>query len=232
MPDQTSVILAVETSGHEGDLAIQRGDGQIFQRRIGIDGRRHAQTLVSEVRALLSTAALCPSDVDLVAVSNGPGSFTGLRVGVVFAKTFAWANDARLVAVDTLQAVACGASTSADRVTSIIDAQRSELFVNRYSAVDKEGLRWPLDDLSIVGVQELASRFHEEHHGILSGPAMNKFEEPLADCLQSDPGTWIPRAYWVLKIGENLAAKQHFAVVAALEPVYVRRSYAEEKAVP
>jgi tRNA threonylcarbamoyl adenosine modification protein YeaZ len=99
-------ILAVDTSGFEGSVAISEDRHVLNQRCLNAEGRRHAQMLVLEVGELLKSQRLKPADIDIVAVSIGPGSFTGLRVGVVFAKTFAWANNAKLVAVDTLQAVA------------------------------------------------------------------------------------------------------------------------------
>ncbi len=230
MSNQRQIILAIETSGNEGDLAVCTADGKITEAKIGIDGRRHAQTLVSEADRLLNTAGLRPAEIDLVAVSNGPGSFTGLRVGTVFAKTMAWANQAKLVDVDTLQAVACGASPSASVVTSISDAQRSEVFINRYSKPNEHGIRTALDELSILPVSELAEQFTAEKHGVLIGPALRKFADQLHDCPMAATAHWLPAARWVLEIGRQLAIQKRYADVASLEPVYVRRSYAEENA--
>ncbi|MFN5976898.1 MAG: tRNA (adenosine(37)-N6)-threonylcarbamoyltransferase complex dimerization subunit type 1 TsaB, partial [Planctomyces sp.] len=83
------MLLAVETSGMTGSLALS-ADGQLLSERVlESEGRRHAQTLVSEVGLLLSGQGLTVGDLSAVAVSIGPGSFTGLRVGLVFAKTLA-----------------------------------------------------------------------------------------------------------------------------------------------
>lgn len=231
MSDRNQIILAVETSGHEGDLAVCKADGTVVQAKIGTDGRRHAQTLVAEAGQLLESAGVLPSEIDVVAISNGPGSFTGLRVGTVFAKTMAWANQAKLVDVDTLQVIACAAHNSADNVTAISDAQRSEVFINRYSKPDEFGIRHALDELSIVSVTELAETFSAKHHGVLTGPAVGKFAEHLENCETQPAACWLPSARWVLTIGRQLAIQQRFAEVATLEPVYVRRSYAEENVV-
>ena len=83
-------ILAIETSGFEGSIALSENSDVLAQRELARAGRRHAQTLVLEVAELLESHSLQPDQIDVVAVSHGPGSFTGLRVGVVFAKTFAW----------------------------------------------------------------------------------------------------------------------------------------------
>lgn len=230
MSDQHQIILAVETSGNEGDLAIGTADGSVVEAKIGTDGRRHAQTLVSEAGRLLEVAGVHPSEIDVVAVSNGPGSFTGLRVGTVFAKTMAWANKAKLVDVDTLQVIACAAEASESIVTTISDAQRTEVFINRYSKPDEFGIRHALDELTIFPVTELGQQFSIEHHGLLTGPGLSRFSEQLEHCAQAEASRWLPAARWVLAIGRQLALQERFADVAALEPVYVRRSYAEEKA--
>ena len=100
------VILAVDTSGMCGTIALQRDGELLEERELEQSRRRHAQTLISEVQELLQDHELGSSTVEIVAVSHGPGSFTGLRVGIVFAKTFAYATGCSIVAVDTLQAVA------------------------------------------------------------------------------------------------------------------------------
>lgn len=229
MPDSHQIILAVETSGSEGQLAVQTSDGQIVESRFGSDTRRHAQTLVAEAGQLLDSVNLVPSEIDIVAVSNGPGSFTGLRVGTVFAKTMAWANAAGLIDVDTLQAIACAAPANHSVVTAISDAQRSEVFTNRYSKPDETGIRQPLDELAICPVGDVNQQFRADHHGVVTGPGLLKFSERLADCQQTDSSTWLPSASWVLRIAKQKAGLGLFADIASLEPVYVRRSYAEEK---
>lgn len=229
MPNRNQIILAVETSGADGHLALQTADGQVADSRFGSDDRRHAQTLVSEAGKLIDSVGLTPSQIDIVAVSNGPGSFTGLRVGTVFAKTMAWANHAKLIDVDTLQAIACAAPHGHPIVTSISDAQRSEVFINRYSEPDDAGIRQAADQLAIVSVIDLNQQFQTDHHGIVTGSGLMKFSEQLANCEQTDSSTWQPSAVWVLRIARQKAEEARYADIATLEPVYVRRSYAEEK---
>lgn len=229
MPDNIQVILAIETSGTEGNLAIQTHDGQVRESRFGSDSRRHAQTLVAEAEKLLEAVELSASEIDIVAVSNGPGSFTGLRVGTVFAKTIAWANSAKLIDVDTLQVIACAAPKDEAIVTAVSDAQRSELFINRYTEPDDTGIRHAIDELTIIPVDDLNQQFQKDHHGVVSGPGLSKFAARLANCQQTDSSAWQPMASWVLRIGAQRAARTSFADIARLEPVYVRRSYAEEK---
>ncbi len=224
------MLLAVETSGFEGSIALVDGRTLIEERVLQTEGRRHAQTLVAEVDLLLKTHALSPNGLDAVAVSVGPGSFTGLRVGVVFAKTFAWVNDAKLIAVDTLQGIAqrVPANSFSSPVTVIIDAQRGEVFVNEYSWNADAAIWQPVGDVRIEPVDDVARRATA-----VTGPGLRKFGAAFSENVQrTDESLWEPRASAVAEIGHHLLRQHQVADVYALEPVYIRRSYAEEKRLP
>jgi tRNA threonylcarbamoyladenosine biosynthesis protein TsaB len=94
--------------------------------------QRSAQTLAPAIREVLERAGLRPGDIQLVAVTQGPGSFTGLRVGAATAKTFAYAVGAEMVGVNTLEAIAAQAPNSCETVWTLLDAHRGQLFVARY----------------------------------------------------------------------------------------------------
>lgn len=198
----------------------------LAERGLSSEGRRHAQTLVLEVAELLKSCELKPQQIDVVAVSVGPGSFTGLRVGVVFAKTFAWANNAKLVAVDTLQAVAQQLSPDHPTVTVISDAQRGEVFVNDYEWDSETKTRQPLTELRI----ENANAAGESPNTIVTGPGLAKFADSFTDQWEvASESAWLPGAATVAQLGSVLAEQGIWADVHNLEPLYVRRSYAEEK---
>ncbi len=226
-------ILAVDTSGFEGSVALSEDRATVAERQLSAEGRRHAQTLVSEVDALLKEQSLRPSDIDAVAVSIGPGSFTGLRVGVVFAKTFAWANDAQLVAVDTLQAVAQQIGQEHETVTVISDAQRREVFLNEYRWDVDWAARVPRGDVRICSVDSLAA---ESETGVdidtlLTGPGLTKFGAELQDFHRlAEPSVWNPHAGSVAELASIMIGNNDVADIYTLEPLYIRRSYAEEKA--
>src|SRR5690606_16862220 len=126
------ITLGIETSGHQGSVALWRDGALLGERDLSREGQRHARSLVPELRQLLIDHSLAPRDVQTLAVSIGPGSCTGLRVGVVCAKTWAYATGARLIAVDTLLAVAQQAGEAAQRLQVTSDAQRNEVFVGRF----------------------------------------------------------------------------------------------------
>src|SRR6201999_4451574 len=90
--------------------------------------KRSAQTLLPAIGELLRTCGWRPAELELICTTTGPGSFTGLRIGVTTAKTLAYATGAKLIGVNTLAALAAAVQPTTDRVWAILDAQRQELF--------------------------------------------------------------------------------------------------------
>ncbi len=121
-------LLALDTSTSTASLAFLGGDGRIARSRID-PGTRHGQTLVPMIAELLRSTGCRPGDLDGVAVGLGPGSYTGLRIGITAAKTLAFASGARLLALDSLELVARNAPQDVRKITVISDAQRHDLYV-------------------------------------------------------------------------------------------------------
>src|SRR5262245_22615939 len=126
------LTLAIETSSPRGSLALVEGDQVLKERSLEFE-QRHGQALVPDIRSLLPAAGRSLHDLSLIAVSVGPGSFTGLRVGVVCAKALAYALECPVVGVDTLRAIACNCPVDVATVQVISDAQRGDVFVGRYA---------------------------------------------------------------------------------------------------
>ena len=218
------MLLAIETSGMQGSVAIFDGQTLRFQRVLGAAGTRHAQTLPAEVADILTECNLQPRSIQSVAVSIGPGSFTGLRVGLTFAKTFAWLNNAGLVAVDTLRAIAQQVPPDIEFVTAIVDAQRSEFFAATYRWNAELGLRFAINDVGLASIADLPTDFP------IVGPACNKLKAAPIDRFDVlDESLWQPHAVSVGRIGLYMLDQQQFSDPDSLEPVYIRLSYAEEK---
>jgi tRNA threonylcarbamoyladenosine biosynthesis protein TsaB len=218
------MLLAIETSGTQGSIAIFEGTKLVFERILSTSGARHAQTLPAEVADAIVANNLQPADIRSVAVSIGPGSFTGLRVGLTFAKTFAWLNNASLVAVDTLRAIAQQAPPEIELVTAVIDAQRKEYFAASYRWNSELHLRCAIDEVHVATLNEL-----ETNNPIL-GPGCQQLLSAAPDRSGVlDKALWQPHATSVGVIGLHLLGTQQFADPDSLQPVYIRLSYAEEK---
>ncbi len=160
-------ILALETTDAQGSVALCDGGEILASRRLNAD-RRSAQTLAPTIRETLDDFGWTPSDVDAVAVAIGPGSFTGLRVGVSTAKMLAWAVGAKIVGVDALEAIASEIErlpNGAERgVVSVgIDAQRGDVAVRRFGVdLARKGRPVALDErFRVLSVK----KWFEEENG-------------------------------------------------------------------
>jgi len=221
------LTLGIETSGRAASVAL-RADGQtLVERTLGESGRRHAQTLVAEIDAVLKQHGKNVGDCQLVAVSVGPGSFTGLRIGVVCAKTLAYATGCALAAVDTLACIAENSPPEIDDVHVIADAQRGDLYVGRYRR-DAAGRFVQDEPIAIAAGQTwCAARARED---VVSGPGIVRFEADLAGAGRVLPAELRnPTAARVADLGERRFRSGRVDDFWGLEPFYLRKSSAEEK---
>jgi tRNA threonylcarbamoyladenosine biosynthesis protein TsaB len=129
------VLLALDTTTAAGSVALWR-DGLIEERR-GDPARSHAERLPADLAAILAAHGLSPRDVDRYAVAAGPGSFTGLRIGIATVQGLALVDDRLVHAVGTLDLLAHDAARAADAVAGTIivtwmEAYRGEVFAARY----------------------------------------------------------------------------------------------------
>ena len=126
-------ILAFETSAKAGSVALWEAGillGESYQNT----GLTHSQTLMVMAEELLKSCGKTPSDVEAVAVASGPGSFTGVRIGVAAAKGFAWGSQIPCCGVSTLEAMAIGLGIYDGYVLPVMDARRSQVYNAVFSA--------------------------------------------------------------------------------------------------
>jgi tRNA threonylcarbamoyladenosine biosynthesis protein TsaB len=223
---QSPLVLGIETSGLAGGIALCRGDICLAEALLQEAPRRHAQTLVSQIGALLRQTGLAVRDLDAVAVSIGPGSFTGLRVGVVCAKTLAYATKCRLAAIDTLKAIAANSPQGVERVHVIADALRGDVYVATYHPA---GGAWTVDEPPAIAAAEpwLAALSAGE---TITGPGLSVYGKLVpASCRQLPPELWTPHARTIAQLGLRQLDQGEVADCATLEPFYLRRSAAEER---
>lgn len=219
-------LLALETSGLSGSVALWQ-DGLVTERSLATEGRRHAQTLIAELKALLDDRGVKLRDIDGIAVSIGPGSFTGLRVGVVAAKTLAYAIGCGVLAVDTLASFAEQAPAEWSRVSVISDAQRGDLFVGEY-ARDAHGHFAAMSPVRIIAGDVFHAALSPD--AIVLGPSARRWETVVeGPRFVHDAWSLQPSATGVV----NLAARRWDAGdrsdLWTLAPFYLRPSAAEEK---
>lgn len=220
-------VLALETTGTAGSVAALTG--QELLREVPLNPRqRSAQSLAPAIQQLLADVGWRPADVQLTAVAIGPGSFTGLRVGVMTAKTWAYATGGALIGVNTLEAIAEQSLIEPGGVTVVVDAQRKQLFCARYERWRNASLQL-LSPVTIVNIGDWLETL--ELGTRVSGPMLERIGQQLpAHAAPTDRQTWQPRASTVgqLAVRDWMAGRRDD--LWALAPNYYRRSAAEEKA--
>jgi tRNA threonylcarbamoyladenosine biosynthesis protein TsaB len=218
-------LLILETSGRVGCVAVAEGEAVRAARRLD-EARRHARDLAPAVADLLAGQGWRPRDLHGVVVSRGPGSYTGLRVGVMSAKALAYAAGCTVFAVDTFAAVAAQAPPEADRLDVLADAQQDKVYVQRF-ARSEEGIR-EQTPLRVRPFGEWLADLEAEVWA--SGPGLRNHVGRLpASTRVVDPGLWDPRVESLLRIGLDRYRAGWLDDPWTVEPLYLRPSSAEEK---
>jgi tRNA threonylcarbamoyl adenosine modification protein YeaZ len=183
------VLLAIDTSAGTG-VAVVDGE-RVLAEHTSADTRRHAEVIGALIAAALADAGVTPADLTGVAAGMGPGPFTGLRVGVVAARTFAFGAGLPLLPVVSHDAIAVGAHI-AGPVMVTTDARRRERYWSAYAGLDDD--RLPMRT---------------------SGPALAKPDDLPAGLARLDDAAVAPGALGVLA-ARTLAAGRAFALDEAL----------------
>jgi tRNA threonylcarbamoyladenosine biosynthesis protein TsaB len=192
----------------------------------------HARVLPALVLRALEKASVSLAGVEGLAVSLGPGSFTGLRVGLSFAKGIALANGARMVGVPTLEALACGAPARFDFIAAVCDARRGETYAAAFRRSDgslervapdvalspEKAAAWvvaTVEGACAILVGDAPERYPESFEALRGRLAIARFEEIH------------PSGSMVALLGEGRLCRGESDRLEALVPSYVRASDAE-----
>ena len=151
------LILAFETSAKAASVALWEGGllGESYQNT----GLTHSQTLMVMAEDLLKQCGKAPADVTHVAVAAGPGSFTGVRIGVAAAKGFAWGGELPLCGVSTLEAMALTLGVWEGTVCCVMDARRNQVYNALFRA--EAGTLTRLREDRAISLEELGKELRE-----------------------------------------------------------------------
>lgn len=219
-------ILALETTERIGSVALAEDSNLLSKKRLGAD-KRSAQSLAPAIGQILDENGWKPGDVDLVAATVGPGSFTGLRVGVTTAKTFAYCAGGEVLGVDTLATIASAVPSEVGKIAVAIDAQRGEVVVAVFRR-DPQGRMRREGDAAVVEIDRWLEGL--EAGVAVAGPILARLADRLPDRV-----TALAEQYWRPTAGAvALLAAQEYDEgrrddLWKLVPRYSRRSAAEEK---
>src|SRR5262249_13199565 len=185
-------LLILETSGRVGQVAVAEGDVLGAVRRLD-EARRHARDLAPAVRDLLAGRGWRPGDVEAVVIGRGPGSYTGLRVGIMSARAFAYATGCALIAVDTFAAIAAQAPLEAECLHVLGDAQQDRVYVQGF--LRQEGAGWP-QPATPLRIEPFADWLAGcDPRAWVTGPGLPGQRQRLpSEAHVVDPAAWEPQA--------------------------------------
>jgi len=219
-------ILALETTALSASVAAF-DTGQMIANRPCAEGQRSAQSLAPAIQDLLQQVGWQPNQVDLVALPIGPGSFTGLRVGVATAKTFAYAVGAEVIGLDTMQVIAAQVPASLTAVSVVLDAQRQQLFAASFQR-DANGTMICNLPTQIVDADKWLADLPP--NTTLNGPVLEKIGDRLPPHVRAvEKHWWAPQAATVGQLAHDQYVAGRRDDLWRLAPKYYRKSAAEER---
>jgi tRNA threonylcarbamoyl adenosine modification protein YeaZ len=221
---QRPISIAIETSCRNGGVALGAGEELLdvieFQSQ-----RRHAVQLVPRLKELLGRHGLTPAGVHELYVSAGPGSFTGLRLGITVARTMGqMLPDLKLVAVPTALAVAEGlADAEWQNLAVLMDSKDQAM----YAAVFQRhaGGIVPVGEPQVITVDEVAKSLSRPC--LLAGEALEQVDVQGGSLSKAIPEKWLPSVKCVWRVGRRLATADQYTSYGLLRPIYSRRPEAE-----
>ena len=224
-------ILAFETSAKAASVALTDG-GKLLAESYQNTGMTHSQTLMVMAQELLKTCGLCPKDVDAVAVASGPGSFTGVRIGVAAAKGFAWGGELPCYGVSTLEAMARNLGIWQGYVVPAMDARRSQVYTAIFHA--QKGVLTRLEEDMAISLEELREKiknFEESIFLVGDGALLcyNTLLEEVPALVLPPEHRMHQRAAGVALTAQAMADAGDPGKAAELTPNYLRLTQAERE---
>ena len=222
-----ALILSIETGTDICSVALAN-DGELMALRESDEGRDHAKKVALFVDELLRETGVQPSDLDAIAVGKGPGSYTGLRIGVSFAKGMCYALDIPLIAIGSLDALTEVAREDYDagildieeeewanaKLCPLVDARRMEVYAEVF---DNEGKA--LTDVVAEVVTEDSFKEWRKDKFVIFGNGAKKCTELLSDAIFVDIA---PSARGIVRLAEESFKAQKFEDLAYFEPFYLK----------
>lgn len=227
-PDPRRIIV-IETSSRFGSAALATDQNLVDAARLPGQMRHAGELLPTIARMLAVQGWLAESLTDLF-VSIGPGSFTGLRVGVTVARTLAWSLKLKIVAVPTLDVIAENA-LAADPVPAhlavLLDAKRAQVFAGVYDLA--EGRCRTVTDAHLTDPRALLATCPRPLAILGEGIPYHRQAVDASGARVLDETLWWPQAENVYQVGLRMARNGHYVDAGNMLPLYIRRPEAEEK---
>lgn len=219
-------ILAIDTSNSSGSIALQIDNELVFSSYFSIK-ITHSETLMPEIARALALTKTAIKDLDAIAIAIGPGSFTGLRIGLATAKGICFANNIPLIPISSLKVQAMSFYNCNRNILVIQDAKMKEVYASLYTSELEELI--PPTCLKPDAIGQFTNS-----DALVCGTGVAKYGELLAqytnlkiNMLEIKNSPKAEFIFSILKI-EDINASFNFEEVSRIEPYYIRKSQAEE----
>ncbi len=224
-------LLALESSAVACSAALCKGE-QLVAQTFQNNGLTHSRTLLPMVEFMLRSCGETLDGVDVIAVAAGPGSFTGLRIGISTAKGLAWPDDKPCAGVSTLEAMAWPLAHLEGAVCAVMDARRSQVYNGRFLA--QGGTLTRLCPDRAIGLDELAAELQEEGKPqILVGDGAilcyTTFKAMGLEVCLAPSQLRVQSAWGVARAAQELIKAGRLTNADGLVPIYHRLSQAERE---
>ncbi len=220
-------ILCIETATEVCSVAVSI-DGKLSAVVETVDPNSHSEKLTIFIEKVIADAKISLKQLDAVAVSMGPGSYTGLRIGVATAKGFCYGLNIPLIAIPTLQAISWGAKQFADTDTQfivpMIDARRMEVFFAQYT-MDLESVE---ETKPLIIDDEYKAKLDPSTHYLFCGNGANKCEQIMHDFSNVKISNTLSSAANMVELAQQKFVTNQFEDLAYFEPLYVKEYIAAQ----
>ena len=221
-------VLGIDTATMMGSIGLIDDEGAIAEYSLNIRAT-HSERLMPAIDRLLKDSGIMPKDIDGFAVSIGPGSFTGLRIGLATVKGFAMGCNKPVAAVSTLDALAFNLAYAEYLICPILDARRNEVYAAMFKSDGKGGIKRLVQDMAI-DMQTFLREYDEDI--IFLGDAVDIYRERILDILKdrahfAPKNRNMPSGVSVAELGLKKIRDGKAADPSGLAPFYIRRSEAE-----
>jgi tRNA threonylcarbamoyladenosine biosynthesis protein TsaB len=222
-------ILGIDTSTQAASVCIIEDEKLICEYTINTK-KTHSQKIMVMIESMIKQSDLNIKDIDVIAICIGPGSFTGLRIGMATAKAIAHVRNLPIVAVNSLESLAFNMNLCDKTICSILDAQRSQVYTGKYRFENNEFKT--IEDVKVVTIDELIEELsNRDEEFILVGEAVSLYRDKLSEVSNisiASASNNVNKAsslcvLGTMKYNKNIDVHNCYSI----NPMYIRKSQAE-----
>lgn len=224
-------ILGIDTSTMAANVAVLEDDKLICEYTVNTK-KTHSQKLMPMIENMLNLSDIDVTEIDAIGICVGPGSFTGLRIGMATAKAMAHVNNIPIIGVNSLEVLGANMDLCNKKICSILDAQRNQVYTGKY--ILENNKIQELEEVSISLIDDLLKKLEEsKEEWVIVGEAVYKYKdkiENIPNIMISSPTNNITKASSLCTIArDKIVEYKDIHNCYDINPMYIRKSQAEEQ---